>query len=171
MRPDAGGTKKPSSCTPERSGSSSGVRTARMQTKRHSIRHRVSSKPGRTRPPTIWCGKLSTHSITTVRVPSGCSSCLLLSKILVERGEFDEALKLAEAALARFSVLDRAPLEAEALYLFARIHELMGDPLMAYNGYLRCEHCIARMRRQLTPGYLRTSFLSDKDPYTKPLSR
>ncbi len=95
--------------------------------------------------------------------PVRLSSYLLLSKILLERGELEEALNLAEAALARFSVLDRAPMEAEALYLFARIHELMGDPLMAYNGYLRCENCVARMRRQLTPGYLRTSFLSNKE--------
>ena len=95
--------------------------------------------------------------------PLSFSSSLLLSRIFLERGELDEALKLAEATLARLSVLDRTPMEAEALHLFARIHELIGNHPIAYNAYLRCERRIAHMRRQLTPGYLRTCFLSDKE--------
>ncbi len=127
------------------------------------MRHLVSSRPEITqRRNTIALQTLDALGSNTIS-PLSFSCSLLLSRIFLERGELDEALKLAETTLARLSVLDRTPMEAEALHLFARIHELIGNHQIAYNAYLRCEQRIARMRRQLTPGYLRTSFLSDKE--------
>ena len=87
---------------------------------------------------------------------------LLLCRILVGQERASEAQGLVEDILSGISVLDQAPLEAQAFHLVGRMHELKGDLHAAYDAYVRSERCLSRMRWHLKPGELSHSFVSGR---------
>lgn len=87
---------------------------------------------------------------------------LLFARVLLARGDAEEAKSAAELAIRKISYLDRNLLESQAYLIFAQALEACGNLRTALETYEKSAQVLENLTGHLPPLGMRSSFLVDK---------
>ena len=87
---------------------------------------------------------------------------LLLARILLDRGESEEARRTCQSALDRLEEAGAPALSYQAWYVLGVVEESLGAPEAAYQAYLKAHEHLENLRSNLKAEEMKVAFLKDK---------